>query len=55
MRFYFKVYETNVGIIEIGAESYEAALEEVNEAYYQGHVVWEDSALQITFDKSEEE
>lgn len=55
MRFQFRVLETNVGIIEIGAENYEAALEELDEAYFQDHVVWEDGTVQITFDKSWED
>ncbi len=55
MRFQFQVVETNVGTIEIGAENYEAALEELDEAYFQDHVVWGDGAVQITFDKSWEE
>lgn len=55
MRFQFKVVETNIGTIEIGAESYEDALEEINDAYGLNHVVWEDGAVEITFDKSWED
>jgi hypothetical protein len=55
MRFQFKVIETTIGTIEIGAENYEAALEEVYEAYYQDHVVWGDAEFEVTFDKSWED
>lgn len=55
MRYEFKVVETNVGTIEIGAESYEAALEEVNDAFFMEDVVWEDGAVQITLQKEWED
>ena len=55
MRYEFKIVETNVGTIEIGAESLEEAQDELSEAYFQGHVVWEDSALQFTLNKEWED
>ena len=55
MRSQFKVVETNIGTIEIGAESYEAALEEIDDAYFMEQVVWGDGEVQITFDKSWED
>jgi len=50
-RFEFQIVETTHGIIEIGAESYEDALLEVQEAYSLDHVVWEDSSLNVKLNK----
>ena len=55
MRYEFKVVETNVGTIEIGAESLEEAQDELSEAYFAGHVVWGDSTLQFTLEKEWED
>jgi hypothetical protein len=55
MRYQFKVTEVNHGTIEIGAESLEAAREEVAEAYFQGHVVWGDADLTIEYEKEWED
>ena len=54
-RYEFKVVETNVGTIEIGAESLEAAQEELSDAYFMEQVVWGDGAVQITFEKEWED
>lgn len=54
MKFYFRVVETNVGIIQLEAEDYETALEQADNAYFQGKTIWEDGGYEICFDKSEE-
>lgn len=55
MKFYFRVVETNVGIIQLDAKDYETALEQADNAYFQGETIWEDGSYEICFDKSEEE
>jgi len=55
MEFHFKVYETNVGTIQINAEDYETALAQANDAYFQSQTNWQDGSWELCFDKSKEE
>lgn len=54
-RFEFQIVETTHGTIEIGAESYEDALLEVEEAYSLDHVVWGDASLTVKLNKEWED